>query len=383
MFTLFQLKDVKWRLKRIEGILNSCYENTGAVIVQTDVTKMYTNLCHEHIIKDVIWLIERVQHFYLKGKRKIRNDCKYITISRCKDEKTGKYRIHWSNCTGTEQEYTLTVDLLVMVVCIDLKYCYQRQADKIIKQKNGCPIGGFLSPIYANIKCARDEFDFMKSLGKEKRRVCGIRQVDDLFLCIAYDKKGRKNSSKNKAESWAKHITSKEGVYKGGLVLEEQEFETLEPNVTRHKFAGTVITVNQNGVGIKFECKPLNKNESSLLDKGIQTYPKYISSDSLVPPHYKKGIQITTYIRLKDQSSNWRELVRAMLVNALEMYSLGFDTNFLFGALKHLALKQKSWKKLAILFLENLKGNDMILGNKKLLERTKNFLEKEKIFPCS
>ena len=82
------------------------------------------------------------------------------------------------------------------------------RGEDILKQKHGCPIGGFLSCIYANIKCAKDEYDFLNSLKVHKRRIYGIRQVDDLLLFIAFD--NAPPESLREANTW-KH----NGVYKG------------------------------------------------------------------------------------------------------------------------------------------------------------------------
>ena len=100
-----------------------------------------------------------------------------------------------------------------------------------------------MSSIYANIKCAKDEFDFIKSLGPTKKRIYGIRQVDDLFLMIAYshDDPG----SYRLALNYKRTILRDGGVYKGGLILEEQEHLKTEYKVSHHKFAGTIITVDQ------------------------------------------------------------------------------------------------------------------------------------------
>src|SRR4051794_15190593 len=95
--------------------------------------------------------------------------------------------------SGDENEYTTTVDDLLLVVTLDLHLAYQRRGDVIMRQKHGCPIGGFLSPIYANVKCARDEFIFMNEVGKARCKICGIRQVDDLILMIAYRDHDRKS----------------------------------------------------------------------------------------------------------------------------------------------------------------------------------------------
>ena len=54
----------------------------------------------------------------------------------------------------------------------------------------------------------------------QKRRIYGIRQVDDLLLFIAYDK--RSDESLRQAKTW-KNAFLNNRVYKGGLELEEQK----------------------------------------------------------------------------------------------------------------------------------------------------------------
>src|SRR3954454_13317728 len=65
----------------------------------------------------------------------------------------------------------------------------QARGNDIFKQIRGCPIGGFLSAIYANVKCAYDEFYFIKRWKNDKHKIYGIRQVDDLIFWVAYNNK--------------------------------------------------------------------------------------------------------------------------------------------------------------------------------------------------
>ena len=190
MFTLFQLDELKQRLRQCGNILNKTYGNdTRLMVLQTDITKMFTNLKHDQIVEAIIWLFEKAKKAYTRKSRSARIAKNvYILIAKARDEKGKKY-VCWSTSKGSDEYYTYTVDDILNIVLIDLNLCYQKCGQAIFKQTHGCPIGGFLSPIYANIKCAKDEFDFMNRAGKLKERIAGIRQVDDLLLMIAYSHK--------------------------------------------------------------------------------------------------------------------------------------------------------------------------------------------------
>ena len=129
----------------------------------------------------------------MKGKRQVRKDDRFLIISKLKDPDDLKKKVRWSNCYGNEDEYTTTIAELLEIVKVDLQSTFQKRGKTIVRQKHGCPIGGFLSPIYAVVKCAKDEYDFLNSLGKARTKIFGIRQVDDLFLMIAYRENDRKS----------------------------------------------------------------------------------------------------------------------------------------------------------------------------------------------
>lgn len=80
----------------------------------------------------------------------------------------------------------------------------------------------------------------MNSIGEDKRRIYGIRQVDDLLLLIAYDE--RNHSSKEEATHWEGKVLEKGGVGNGRAVgeicLEHNDALCLS-----FEFAGTIITI--------------------------------------------------------------------------------------------------------------------------------------------
>ena len=74
------------------------------------------------------------------------------------------------------------------VVNTDLKYTYSTVGKTVLKQKLGCPIGGNLSSFYANLYCAKQEYEFItRPTLNRKNRISGIRQIDDVILWVAYD----------------------------------------------------------------------------------------------------------------------------------------------------------------------------------------------------
>ena len=182
----------------------------------------------------------------------------------------------------------------------------------------------------------------MKSLKKEKRRIYGIRQVDDLLLVIAFDKKS--NQSYKEALQWKKEFLEKDKVYKGGLELEEQKELKTQKKEILYEFSGTVVTLTEDSEGkLLWYCKTRNKNEHMLLSEGRQKIPRYLENDSMVPKHYKMGMQIATLLRLHSQTNRLEDLVNAIKINCLEMKSIGYDDNFLIIALQNMIYRSRIW----------------------------------------
>jgi hypothetical protein len=98
-----------------------------------------------------------------KGKRTRRKE-NYILISKFKNADTGKKYVRWSGVVGDEDHYTFSLDDLILIVMYDLRNSYQSRGKDVFLQIYGCPIGGFLSAIYANVKCAYDEFLFLQRI---------------------------------------------------------------------------------------------------------------------------------------------------------------------------------------------------------------------------
>jgi hypothetical protein len=81
----------------------------------------------------------------------------------------------------------LTVEEIMLGVEFDLAHNYCGVGMRVLEQLGGCPIGGLLSAVYADIYCAHDERNFCNKWQHLAHRFYGVRQVDDLLLVMRWD----------------------------------------------------------------------------------------------------------------------------------------------------------------------------------------------------
>ena len=176
-FTLYKLTDIKQRVKQATRWLRHG-GNNRLITLQTDVKQMYTNLDHVDIKKAITWLLDIV----IQKNNKRKRDLQYFIM-----DKSEPFNIHMSRSRGLSDQYTFTRKDILKIIDVDLNNTYQGRGKEIFIQTKGCPMGGLLSAIYANVKCAHDEARLIHNLGTYHKNVYGIRQMDDLILWIAYD----------------------------------------------------------------------------------------------------------------------------------------------------------------------------------------------------
>ena len=108
------------------------------------------------------------------------------------------------------------------------------------------------------------------------------------------------------------------------MELEEQKEHYKDDRKSCYEFAGTIVTFeNKKEGGMVFYCKTWNKNEGMLLQEMKQKIPRYINKYSMVPDHYKLGMQIATLLRIHSQTHRLQDLIHAIKINRLEMLSIG------------------------------------------------------------
>ena len=336
---MYKISELPVDLKSAEKKLASSYGgNTNLVVVQTDIKQMFTNLDHEHIKRAVDWLVD--QNIKIMT-RKTRNK-PFINISTTKTS-DGKYDMYWSRAKGNCGWRSIDIPSLLDVVNIDLDNAFQTIGGKMYKQNFGCPIGGKLSAIYANVLCAFDENSFFKSLGRVGRRIAGIRQVDDLLFMVSYEMEDR--VSREEAERVRDLILRKGGVYKGGLELVPQEPVYQQDKKIIFKFAGTEVCIFKEGK-IKFQCRPLLKNLQGLQNNGRLDFPRFVEITSICPTTHKISCLVGTLYRLLKQVTDEKFLLFALWVTLLEFYSLGSTMEFLLKIVFRVSLSQNVWRNL-------------------------------------
>jgi len=324
-FTLQKLDDIT---RKVEGLSKKFeklgFKDCGILPFQTDVTCMFTNLDQGQIRQSVRWLLDLSSRFCPKRTGK-----NVVHIS-----KLAPYEVAWGRGYEEENHVTISFEDIINTVELDLGFAFTAVGMDIFRQKQGCPIGGCLSSNYANIKCAFDESDFLRRNHNFAARVFAIRQMDDMAGWIAYDKSDEGSYS---LAEFLKRMVLKSGcIYKGGLILEEQEVKEEQGRFT-HKFAGVSLVGDRNVAAVTAISR--NKNWELLKSEGRQkvlTFPHVLSR---VSDRVKVGVQIGTLTRIHTQCSRPGLVVPCFLQNCVEMESLGYDRDFLFRCLNRVRKK--------------------------------------------
>jgi hypothetical protein len=301
-FTLFKLNDFKKRVLEVRNICNK----KNLKVWQTDVKCMFTNLSKEGIENKIARLIELYKNIF-RGKPK------GITVS-----KTAPYTCYKGINLGIDDTEEIDFELMKRVVLWDLQSTYSRFGDVVLYQKEGLPIGGMCSSIYADIQCAFDENTYLNREDVNTKRLVGIRQIDDLLI-LAPDPK------------YKDEIVD---AYDKGLTLETEEVEakTQRNGTTTYSmhYIGLDLTLNKGRV----RSKVSNKNIPSIIQNGRQLKPRF------TPPSvyrsgalYKQIISGALY-RVRDYSIGNLQIRQAIAALAIEFEHLKYPKTLFRSVLK-------------------------------------------------
>ena len=155
----------------------------------------------------------------------------------------------------------------------------------------------------------------------------GIRQMDDLMIWVATNAKDER--TKQKAKSIKRHILRKDGVYKGGLELEEEKVNKVwihKEQYYLHEFAGTKIKIRKKKP--EATCTTLNKNIAQIGKKGTQKRARYPPWESYTSTQSKKGVIIGTLHRIKKQNTTVQLATNSMIDNYKEYKALKYPDKF-------------------------------------------------------
>ena len=203
----------------------------------------------------------------------------------------------------------------------------------------------------------------MTSLKENAARIYGIRQMDDLLLWIAIDK--TKKHTLNQAKRIKDRILRNNGLYLGGLELEEEKTQIdwiKGQKIYTHEFSGTRITLNASNPSVT--CTTLNKNTISIEDKNEQTIVRYPPWESYTTEQSKRGVIIGTLHRIELQNTSIKLAAQSMYENYREYETLKYRSLFYCNTLKriirHKTIETEKIATIAFETIQLIKQNETI-----------------------
>jgi hypothetical protein len=312
-FTLFKMSDVKMRLLKLRSYKNK----KDFKAYQTDVKCMFTNLSKESVLSKVTRLIElfKVAH---RGKPK------GITV-----DKFSPGLCYRGINKGLDGTIDLKFDHLKKIVLWDLESTYSRYGDKVFFQKEGIPIGGMCSSIYADIQCAFDENDLITNNQGIENNLLAIRQIDDLLVL----------SDRGDIMDVVK------GAYHEGLELEDEEVkEVLQKNgTTKQSFCFVGLDITLQGGMVK--AKITNQNTKGIRTTGTQKKPRFaLKSPYRAKALYKQVISGALY-RIRDYCIGKKAILQSVKEFCEEFTCIGYERDLFRSTLKEFIRAKVEHKK--------------------------------------
>jgi hypothetical protein len=280
-----------------------------------------------------------------------------LAVSRSRSDKYPD-NVRWGRSQSDENVVTMTFQNLMHIYTLDLNYSFATCNNKIFYQKIGCPIGGLISAFYANTVCAFHEYTYLKSMANVNTRIYGIRQMDDLLIWIAIDRKDKK--TKERAYAIKRKILEKNGVYKGGLELEEEEVRHIRQKGRMsyiHEFSGTKIKVTE--LQPTATCRTLNKNYKMIKTHGTQKRARFPHWNSYTSEQTKRGVIIGSIHRVDLQNYTCKLAIQSMYENYQEYVTLAYPPTFYTSVMSRIANQQNTTRKIATI----------ARGTKRLIQR--------------
>ncbi|GBG59272.1 hypothetical protein CBR_g32287 [Chara braunii] len=196
----FNLRSVSEVTMRIEKINKKCDAKPNSAVQLTamsyDVKDMFSKLSHHDIMEAVTWIID---HYVSKGQDTIRVNTR------------GK-GCTFGRTTGADHWRAMKLSDIKDFVSVDLEHTYVYATGVLL----GIPMGKSTSLPLACILCTYSEFKFLSSLGNLRRRVYGLRLMDDVSLIIDVGR-GMGSATEERIRS------SFESCYPGNLTLKRTD----------------------------------------------------------------------------------------------------------------------------------------------------------------
>jgi hypothetical protein len=320
-FTLHSVGDAKQVIVRgNERILRGAKTGWKMLVDQMDVVRMFTNLGKKEIIRRVKLALKEAER--MDRGRGARRNCVTLIMD-------GKrvVEVRWGTDNTREENIIVTFDMIVQAVEFDLAHNYCRVGSTILEQLKGCPIGGLLSAIYANIYCAFDERAFAERWRGQEHLYYATRQMDDGLLVIRWDE-GDVEQQRLALELREDARTS---LYTGGPECEvENKVDWMGRKV--RVWAGLQLRVGEQGL----ICKTHNKNEESISAVGEQKYPRYTQGYSYQGDQMRVGLMQGSAQRIRLQCMTNEDFTYDITLDLWECMCIGTSWELVSKALKRM-----------------------------------------------
>lgn len=318
-FNMNKTGDFVSRITQIENQLKSNGFDK-VMVVAGDIKNMYTELPHDFIVEAVQWLFDTVTPKYRNKK--------HISVPL-----RGRHGTEIGRSHHTQRFATFTLDELMEIVKFDLDNAIFTLGEITLKQNVGIPMGSPMSPVLATIMCSYCEAKFKETMRQKygdtnANSVHGIRYVDDALYLAGYDSKSAfdKSIAKSLVQEWI------DKAYHKNLVLE------VDPERNFVHMLESVINTTTDTLQMTF----WHKNAESIRYQNKQKLLKYQHFHSFASYSVKRGVLISTLMRMRVASSNDDCMLLAVPTFVKELYLLDYPLSIVKSAVQAVARKRDS-----------------------------------------
>ena len=355
-FILYQTSDLKKLLDQAFRMFRSTNkkhpEFSSVEAHQFDVKEMFTYLDRNAILDSVDWLFKETEKLNNNSAqtyhRLLRSSRTKIRVSKTKNE-NGKHSTGWYRPGDLDEDFAIFhFDLLKKLILLDFDHSHFRAGNIVLTQKNGVPIGGYLSAQLAILFCAYRESLFMNSLNPLQRScLFGIRATDDLLLLRLHPNSTHNNNwfKTSVTDKLLPEPTHTPKIYGSGLTLERQPCNKTA-DFSSLKFVGSNVTIPTN-LSTNPTISLIFKNEASLAETGFPDFPRFPYFYSSIPARIKKNTVLNMLHLIGSQCSDIDSITKSVKSLSAEISSptVAYPNSFISHALRNKKLL-KTYPKL-------------------------------------
>ncbi|GBG72301.1 hypothetical protein CBR_g11229 [Chara braunii] len=197
-------------------------------------------------------------------------------------------------------------------------------------------MGKSSSPPLACMMCAKGEWDFLTTLGNQRRYVAGLRFVDDMSCFVAYNAKRRDGEKK------AREILRMfENCYDRALTLKrtDNDEKTWE-------FLGCELNVRDNYPYLG--CYQAVKNEPYLVNGSSLTFGAFQDFGSWTCKRAKLAVIVSALHQIEANSFPGSGMIRAVILVKMELRRRDYPSHYFDRGMRNFSRdKGNTWKMIA------------------------------------